>query len=989
MKKSILILAIVGILMMASGYIIVTSWKIIIEWPISNKVALSNILDASFDSDGNIYAIDDSRKRIVVADKKGIVTLKLAASDAQINAACRFTDFVVDKDGNLFVLKTVMNFPGTMIRKEEIIEYPASDRAKSKVIARALYGKPQEKFGLENPKTMKLIECGKSGELYYYAAHDSQVVRKTIPVKAVPGRVFDLVKGDGKDITTSIDIDHTYLVCISKYGENSLVFSTKNGELFHVDASGHVIKDNPGNDKSAEGFTLPVNAGADSGKNIYYADVIKGEIRRINYSTGQNEVFLSRSNIKKLLDGTDDKGIKTLDGGKTKLADISLISNIYVNENGSVTAIVSDHIIKVSNEGKAETAPLSYTYSDRKIIHNWVVRVQPIILIIIFILFCRIIFVVFLKKRISMAVKQTLKFTPVIVLAAVFIAGIVYVAYSNLHITELEDRMATLVKIGAKEIDINSFERIKKPSDYMNEDFKTVNDKINLIIKENISGFESSNRDSTANKVLNAIKSLSQYDIDKIDSSRMNIYTQLYKVDREQGVERIYVCMNDKNDTSILYPLDPGEQEEYHKIASGGSDKVSVSVSNNAEGVWLYALGAIKAGDRVVGIYETGMEMTGLIGQQKAMITNIMAQLAIIVLIIIAVFLFFMYRMTRPLRVLKKSFEEAASGNSEALIQLKTGDESEDLSEGFNKMFNQMSEKINQRIEKITLLGESYSRFVPNQLRKLLNKEEITDVNLGDQSKLNMSIMFSNIRHFYSLSETMTTEENFNFINSFLSRIGPVIPLNSGFINKYLGAGIMALFQNGAEDALNAAIQMRAVLDAYNDHRLQRGYRKIDFGIGIHKCQVMMGIVGEEKRLEGTVISEGVNLAETLEKISITFGASILVTSSIMDEVRNKDIYQYRLLGRLILGDKNQPVTIYDVYQGDEASLRKIKEETKDIFESAIELYQKKNFKGAKKNFIEVIKQNNEDEAAKIYFFLSDKYLQQELPEEWDGSVKV
>jgi adenylate cyclase len=989
MKKSILILAILGILMMISGYIIITSWEILTEWPISNNVVLSNILDASFDSDGNIYAIDNSKKRIVVADKKGIVTLKLASSDAQINTTCRFTDFVVDKDKNLFILKTVMNFSGTRILKEEIVEYPASVRTKPKVIARAVYGKPQGKYGHENPKTMKLIECGNNGELYYYAAQNSEVIRKTIPVKVDSGSLSDLAKEDKNDMKIPLNCNHANLVCISKCGEDSLVYSTKNGEIFHADSNGYAIKDNTGSGNNVTGFTLPVNVGADSSENIYYADVIKGEIRRINSSTGQNEVILSQSNIKKILDGANKKSVKAEDGEETKLADISLISNIQVSENGSVTAIISGRIFKAGHERKVETAPLSYKYSDRTIIYNWVVRAQPIVLIIIFIILCRFVFVVFLKKRISMAVKQSLKFTPVIVLAAVFIAGIVYVAYSNLHITELEDRMAVLVKIGTKEIDKDSFERIKKPSDYMSEDFKNVNDKINLIINENISGYESLNGGSAANKVLNAIKYVSQYDVDEIDGSSMNIYTQLYKISYEQGAERIYICMNDKNDTSIFYPLDAGEQDEYHKIAFSGSDRVSVSVSNNAEGVWLYALGAIKSGDRVIGIYETGMEMTGLIGQQKAMIMNILAQLAVIVLIIIAVFSFLMYRMTRPLRVLKKSFEEAASGNSEALIQLKTGDESEDLSEGFNKMFNKMSEKIRQRIEKITLIGESYSRFVPYQLRKLLNKEEITDVNLGDQSKLNMSIMFSNIRHFYSLSETMTTEENFNFINSFLSRIGPVIPQNSGFINKYLGAGIMALFQNKAEDALNAAIQMRSVLDAYNDHRLQVGYKKIDFGIGIHKCQVMMGIVGEEKRLEGTVIAEGVNLAETLEKITITFGASILVTSSVMDEISNKDRYQYRLLGRLILGDKNQPVTIYDVYQGDEVSLRKRKEETKDIFESGIDLYQKKNFKGAKKNFIEVIKQNNEDEAAKIYFFLSDKYLQQETPEDWDGTVRV
>jgi two-component system sensor histidine kinase ChiS len=91
----------------------------------------------------------------------------------------------------------------------------------------------------------------------------------------------------------------------------------------------------------------------------------------------------------------------------------------------------------------------------------------------------------------------------------------------------------------------------------------------------------------------------------------------------------------------------------------------------------------------------------------------------------------------------------------------------------------------------------AYSRFVPHEFLKLLNKESIIEVQLGDQVQKDMSILFSDIRNFTTLSERMTPTENFQFINSYLSRMEPAIRENHGFIDKYIGDGIMALFNRG------------------------------------------------------------------------------------------------------------------------------------------------------------------------------------------------
>jgi len=112
----------------------------------------------------------------------------------------------------------------------------------------------------------------------------------------------------------------------------------------------------------------------------------------------------------------------------------------------------------------------------------------------------------------------------------------------------------------------------------------------------------------------------------------------------------------------------------------------------------------------------------------------------------------------------------------------------------------------------IELLMRAYERFVPKQFLNLLGKDEITSVQFGDQIEKNMIILFSDIRGFTSLSEELTPQQTFNFLNSYMSQMEPVIASHSGIIDKYVGDAIMALFPTNADDAVNCANAMRTGL---------------------------------------------------------------------------------------------------------------------------------------------------------------------------------
>src|SRR5512142_791191 len=128
----------------------------------------------------------------------------------------------------------------------------------------------------------------------------------------------------------------------------------------------------------------------------------------------------------------------------------------------------------------------------------------------------------------------------------------------------------------------------------------------------------------------------------------------------------------------------------------------------------------------------------------------------------------------------------------------------------------------------------AYRRLVPSQLLNLLEAKSIVDVKLGDQVERKLTIMFTDIRDFTPLSESMTPAENFEFINSYLSQMEPVISRHRGIIDKYIGDAIMALFEHGADDAVTGAIAMLERLNYYNAGRERAGYTPIQIGIGLN-----------------------------------------------------------------------------------------------------------------------------------------------------------
>ncbi|MCB9756537.1 MAG: response regulator [Myxococcales bacterium] len=207
--------------------------------------------------------------------------------------------------------------------------------------------------------------------------------------------------------------------------------------------------------------------------------------------------------------------------------------------------------------------------------------------------------------------------------------------------------------------------------------------------------------------------------------------------------------------------------------------------------------------------------------------------------------------------------------------------------------------------------NRAFERFVPLQFLQLLSRARATEVALGDQVQLSMTVLFSDIRSFTQLSESMSPADSFAFINDYLRCISPVIREHNGFIDKYIGDGIMALFPGEAADALDAAIAMRAALDRFNAEAVSRP--QIEAGIGIHTGELMLGIVGEEERLQGTVISDAVNLAARLETLTKRYKTPVVISGQTLTAVEHAERYDCRLLDEVRVKGKREEVAVFEL----------------------------------------------------------------------------
>lgn len=312
--------------------------------------------------------------------------------------------------------------------------------------------------------------------------------------------------------------------------------------------------------------------------------------------------------------------------------------------------------------------------------------------------------------------------------------------------------------------------------------------------------------------------------------------------------------------------------------------------------------------------------------------------------------------LSRSVRSLAGAVEQFTGKNFDTKVPVTTNDEIGRLGRAFNRMVDE----IRAYSDGLTATLTAIERFVPREFLQQMGHETVITVSLGDQVSRKMTVFFCDIRSFTALSESMTPRETFAFINDYLSRLSPIIRENNGFIDKYIGDAIMALFPGDPLDAVKAAIQILLELALLNDDRKNQGLPEVRIGIGIHHGETMLGTVGEEQRMDGTVISDAVNVAARLESLTKKFGASILVSEDTLQKAEQKAGHSFasRTLGSIRLRGKKQSLGVVEILDGLRKAEMQDRLDSAPMILEATHLMQQKEFEKARALL---------DEAARLY----------------------
>ena len=319
------------------------------------------------------------------------------------------------------------------------------------------------------------------------------------------------------------------------------------------------------------------------------------------------------------------------------------------------------------------------------------------------------------------------------------------------------------------------------------------------------------------------------------------------------------------------------------------------------------------------------------------------------------------------------------------------------LSYRFSRAYQQikaLSDDLQQSVNNQVQLNLAIKRFVPVQFLQELGKEGYSDIKLGDSTAKIMTVLFSDLRSFTQLSESLNPMQNFEFLNSYLKRMEPPIQDHGGFVDKYIGDAIMALFRDreterSADAAVQTAIALRKELEKFNAERVAEGQVRIDFGIGINTGELMLGTVGSENRLDTTVIGDTVNLASRLEALTKYFRTPILISDYTYRALSAPESLPLRKIDLVRVSGKEKAIIIYELITHEDSHLADRKLASLVNFYQAIDLYSQGRFKEALKIFQQILRFNPGDTVTQKYESRCKTYIAEPPLQGWDSTLEI
>lgn len=277
-----------------------------------------------------------------------------------------------------------------------------------------------------------------------------------------------------------------------------------------------------------------------------------------------------------------------------------------------------------------------------------------------------------------------------------------------------------------------------------------------------------------------------------------------------------------------------------------------------------------------------------------------------------------------------------------------------------------------------------FERFIPKNFTDRFAEGNVESLKAGLSKEENLTILFSDIRNFTSLSESMDVSNLFILLNDYLKFMELPIRNARGFVDKYIGDAIMAIFDQTPTDAIEAAIGMQRALRKLNYLKKKRNAVTLDTGIGINTGVSMIGVIGSRDRIDTTVMGDTVNTASRIEALTKIYKTPILISEETWNTARHRENLNIRFVDSVRILGKKKNTNIYEVFNQNDKNDIELKIKYRNLFEDAWQTYSNSDWLGATILFKEYQKLVINDELPQV-FLDRIAILETRNPVDWDG----
>ncbi len=286
-------------------------------------------------------------------------------------------------------------------------------------------------------------------------------------------------------------------------------------------------------------------------------------------------------------------------------------------------------------------------------------------------------------------------------------------------------------------------------------------------------------------------------------------------------------------------------------------------------------------------------------------------------------------------------------------------------------------------------LKSALERYVSKQIAERIISNDATGDIRFQPEKREVTLVFSDVRGFTTLAESLTPEEMVEILNRYFTKMIEIIFKYGGTLDKFIGDAIMAMFGAPAStgddpgNAVMAAIEMQESLVAFNEEQKKLGKPELNVGIGINSGVVVVGNIGSDQRMEYTAIGDSVNLASRLEGANKEYSTRIMISELTQEKVSGKVIS--RELDLIRVKGKERPVKVFEVIAPASAGVSPEMKKALDAYNKGLMAYRAQKWDDAIAQFKNVLSVRAEDGPSKVYIERCENFKKIPPPDKWDG----